>query len=177
MGYENTLKIKGEIDERFKSNRTFIDRNNLESYKALLFGTCLCHYDSTDSVARKNIYSEIATLTRMYFWEIEEIWKYDLKKTLEECNNEFYVHGWEFAHDDYYDFNKEDYLHKVISDLFIYTICANVSMLDDKEKWEEKFSIISGIVENIYDTIFEILDHDFYDTYRNKEETEQEESY
>lgn len=177
MGYEATIKINGELDQKYKTYVTQINKSNNHMYKTLLIGTCLQHYDNLDCHKRKCLYEEIAMFVRLYVTTISDEWKLTLKKTLEENDNEFYVCGWDFAKNSSDETNIENIEEYVIEQLFLYATCANVEMISDEGKWHDKKTCVLDIVNDIEDSVWSFWDHEFYNDYKEKEGTTFEESY
>lgn len=177
MGYESTIKINGELDAKYKTDLVAFNNGLKNRYRAMLLGTCLQYHEDLSVSKRQLLYDEIATFVRLYVIEITEEWKFHLKETLKENNNEFYVRGWSFYNDRWIHMSIDELEAGLIQDLFLNSLCANVSLLDDSEKWNDKKEQIFCIVNEIEVNVCDIMDHEFYEEYKDKEENELNEDF
>lgn len=177
MGYESTIKINGEIDPKYKTDLKEFNSNLKDRYRAMLLGTCLQYHEDLSMSKRQLLYDEIAAFVRLYVMEITDEWKFHLKETLKENNNEFYVRGWSFYNGTWIRTTIDELEAGLIQELFLYSLCANVSVLDNSEKWHDKKGQIFDIVNEIEENVFDIMDHEFYEEYKDKEENELNEDF
>lgn len=177
MGFDATIKINGEIDSKFKTDLTEFNSNQKNRYRAMLLGTCMQYHEDLNMSKRQSLYDEIAVFVRLYVMEITDEWKFRLKETLKESNNEFYVRGWSFYNDRWIRTTIDELEAGLIQELFLNSLCANVSLLDNSEKWHDKKGRIFDIVDEIEENVFDIMDHEFYEEYKDKEENELNEDF
>lgn len=179
MGYDAKIKINGELDQKYQPFTVKGSQKQTEKWKTILLGTCMTGIEKREGVDMKSFYDNISMFVDLISYDVSEEWKHALKETLEENDNEYNVCGWSYSDRGLGDYvmSKDEYIAKVKQDLFLYSISLNVNFFEDEECWQRKLSIISETIEGIEETLWDILDHEFFREYKNKEGTEFEDDY
>lgn len=175
MGYECNFKIVGELDGQFKTWST--TKHDLNEYKTLLIATCMLDREQNGFYV-SSIYKDVAMLARLYFSMIEDVWKFQLNKSLEEDNSVHFC-GWDFSSrgDRFDEEDYENYKSKVIQNLVYIAINKCPSVMDDTGKYFEKIRLIEEELEGVEECIYDTLNHKLFDFYKDKDGSEFNESY
>lgn len=176
MGYEASFKIKEALDDRFKPIFREIKKDDIAKHRVILVATCMLEKKSDNSFDLHKIYEDIAIATRLYITYLTEDWKHDLKKSLEK-DNEVTVCGWEYSDTGRTHLDINELTNDIIERLFYISIDKSISILEDSEKYYNKLNLIKSELDELPDLIYDILMYDLYCTYKDKENSEFNESY
>lgn len=185
MGYEITIKIK-EYDERFKSSyREPIRPDELLADKVALEGYCLYPEESEGLLRLHQIAKSLMFHIRCYVNRVVQSWKLQKEKQFNESPpdedgyRELYYCGWGFAHEDSSEDTVESRIELFFEELFFLVITPTPDRFehDESNRYEKKLEQVKEVIDEIEGIIWEIMDHEFLDFYRAREDTKVEESY
>lgn len=174
MGYEASYKIVGELDQRFKPIFKKTSQQEINKYKNLVVGICMLVKD-LDVVGVSKLYDNISVYTKMYIQYIVNNWKVDLAEKLKE-SNEVHVCGWEFSRGRDFYTNIEDTISNTIERVFYIAINSTPDIFDDSERYYAKLNLIEEEL-NVEEFIWDIMEHDLFDTYAHKEDSNFNDSF
>jgi len=184
MGYEITFKIK-EYDEKFKGfSKEPLTDEELLIHKAAFEGYCMYPGDSNDSIRMHTIAKSLMFNLRLYTNYLVDSWKASKQKEFESLEpdengyRELYFCGWSYK-DEQRRETIDDLIDLTYSQLYFIVITPTPDRFNHEEsnRYQEKLNEIKDIIDEIECSIYEILNHEFLDFYRAKEDTIIEESY
>lgn len=186
MGYSTTFRLKGELDDKFKTWTTSYKKSDEKKYKVILDAVCMKAYDgfeSRDAWVLYKIYDKVHNSVQFYVRLIVENWKYCLNKTLKEHNNEINFCGWEHASDrDSPWESEEDLVDHFTESLFMLAINESNKPFggkrnEDDEEWYEKWQKVSDITSDIDECVVSLMDSQFINRYRDSEDADEDDGY
>ena len=183
MGYQTTFRLKGELDNQFKTWMKSVTKSELTKYKVVLEGICMLPIEKTDNMRGHTymykLYDDINTAVTMYVNYIVESWKIDLKNRIDE-NNEIWFCGWEFSdsgNDSPWE-NKEDLVDFFTEQLFLYVIQPTSGAFDYKnDDYYDKLQKVFDNINDIDDSVYDMMNHKFVNRYRDSEDAYESDGY
>lgn len=186
MGYSTTFRLKGELDDKFKTWTTSYKKSDEKKYKVILDAICMRAYDGLEgkeSWVLYKIYDKVHSAVQIYVRLIVENWKYSINKELKEHNNEINFYGWEHASDrDCPWESEEDLVDHFTESLFMLAINESNKPFggkrnEDDEEWYEKWQKVSDITNDIDECVVSLMDSLFIDRYRDSEDADEDDGY
>lgn len=186
MGYSTTFRLKGELDDKFKTWTTSYKKSDEKKYKVILDAVCMKAYDgfdSKDTWVLHKIYDKVHSAVQFYVRLLVENWKYCIGKTLKEHNNEINFFGWEYSGDrDCPWESEEDLVDHFTEDLFMLAINESNKPFggkrnEDDEEWYEKWEKVNSITRDIDECVVSLMDNQFIDRYRDSEDADEDDGY
>ena len=177
MGYDASFKFTGELDSRFKTFRKELKPETIHEYKMLLVGVCLINR-SIEVKDLRSIYTDISLYTRMYISILEDNWKLQLQDRLKQEDGVMYFRGWDYARDSLMPYETvEECTNRTIESLYYIALTPTVNIYEDESKYYDKINRINSELEELDEYIWDIMNLDFYKTYKNAEGSNFQESY
>lgn len=182
MGYEVKFKIK-ELDNKFKPQFKDkpCDEDEMFKQKQILLNFIMIFPERGEYLNMNKIYNDFDMYFRIYVSYLEENWKWSIQERLKKDEwteeNEIYFCGWEFSQnrgDVDLDKTKEYYFEHLFN---IYSVVKTPDYFTDKEHYHDKYYDISKYIDEFTEAYYDELNKDFVNFYRDKEETEIDESY
>lgn len=186
MGYSTTFRLKGELDDKFKTWTTSYKKSDEKKYKVILDAICMRAYDGLEgkeSWVLYKIYDKVHSAVQIYVRLIVENWKYSINKELKEHNNEIKFYGREHASDrDCPWESEEDLVDHFTESLFMLAINESNKPFggkrnEDDEEWYEKWQKVSNITNDIDECVASLMDSLFIDRYRDSEDADEDDGY
>lgn len=183
MGYSTTFRLKGELDDKFKTWTTSYKKSDEKKYKVILDAVCMKAYDGfegRDTWVLYKIYDKVHSAVQFYVKLLVENWKYCIGKTLKEHNNEINFFGWEYSGDrDCPWESEEDLVDHFTEDLFMLAINESNKPFggkrnEDDEEWYEKWEKVNSITRDIDECVVSLMDNQFIDRYRDSEDADED---
>lgn len=161
MGYQITWKTKDlpELDSKFKTSWKDFESLSISIQEAKLdFIVTLLKCNNTTVFQQE--YKIIKFKYTYYKFLLQEKWKLDLQKRLEE--EEIWFYGWEYSRDESY----ED-IDNLFEELIILAFTTKESdSISNSEYFTDKKVKINDILVEMEDNVIYTMSHEFVDTYR-----------
>ena len=176
MGYETHFRLKGELDNRFKSWMKEVKKEEIERQKNVLLATCmLTKLDKGDSFELSKAYETISMAFRMYLNYLVESWKISLQQRLDyedeyDKKGEVYFCGWNHAEGNGGPTweSEEDIINYFVPNIFLLAVEPCASPFDrENDTYHEKLEQISEYVDDIECSVIDMMDGQFISFYRN----------
>jgi len=183
MGYSTTFRLKGELDDQFKTWMRNVTKSELTKYKVVLEGICMLPVEKDENMRGHTymykLYGDINTAVSMYVKYIIESWKADLKNRIDE-NNEIDFCGWEYCdsrNDSPWE-NDDDLTDFFTEQLFLYVIQPTQGAFEYKnDDYYDKLQKVSDSINEIEDSVYSMMNHKFVERYRNSEDADESDGY
>lgn len=182
MGYQTNFRLKGELDDKFKSFYSKeISKKEIQRYKSALVAVCM---DELPKDKRSNffeltrvfdiLYTSVQACVNIYI----ETWKQNLKDRFED--NEIHFCGWEFS--DGRDIsiwdNEEDLICFYVNDLFEVLISPSSSRFDkDNDTYYTKLQQVSDQVDSLEESVWSLMNQEFINFYRDNDKADESDGY
>lgn len=183
MGYETTFRLKGGLDDQFKTWMNKVSQSDLTKYKVVLEGICMLpvNRDERDRsfTYLDTLYGDIRMGVAMYVKYIVEKWKVSLKARIND-KNEIWFCGWEFsdsARDSLWD-DEDDLTDFYTEQLFLDVIQPTQGAFEYKnEDYHIKLQQVSDTIKGIEDSVYDMMNHKFVERYRDSEDAYESDGY
>lgn len=176
MGYEATLKITKEINNKYKTFLT--EPYDIETERNILLCLCMGDRSETDNRAADytKLHKEISFAANMYVHVLSENWKYSLKQELENNDNKFYICGRTYGSDSYDEI--DDIKKELAKTLMLLCInhCAN-PFEEETRTYDKKRELVEDTIEDVEYQVSYSLNHQFYNDYLEDDKSNLDESY
>lgn len=183
MGYQTTFRLKGELDDQFKTWMKSVTKSELTKYKVVLEGICMLPVEKNDNMRGHTymykLYGDINTAVSMYVEYIIESWKIWIKDRINE-NNEIYFCGWEYSNSGNNSpwESKEDLVDFFTEQLFLYVIQPTQGAFEYKnDDYYDKLQKVSDSINEIEDSVYGMMNHKFVNRYRDSEDAYESDGY
>lgn len=183
MSYNTTFRLKGELDSQFKTWMKSVTKSELNKYRVVLEGICILPVEKSENqrghTYMYKLYSDIYTAVSMYVKYLIENWKIGLKSRIDE-KNEILFCGWRFSDSGSgspWD-NEEDLTDFFTEQLFLYVIQPTKGAFDyENSDYDEKLQKVSDTINDIEDSVYEMMDKKFIERYRDSDDAYESDGY
>lgn len=179
MGYSTTIRLKGELDSKFKGWGKHSLPQDRQQYKSVLLATCRlisCDYENNKNSLTAYLtkaYKEISFAVTLYVNLIANDWKVSLEEELKNNENKTDLYGWQYS-DDYPRSAWEDldelksYFTDSLFQAAVYPTNSPYSKEDSEANSKEES--LNSYINDIEDCVWECLNTEFIRFYRNHPE-------
>lgn len=180
MSYKTTFRLKKEIDGDFVSWMAEINPEDLAKAKTIFGSTCMTAIDENSDkknhiIDKYKIWDSISSAMKQYIFLLREDWKVNLKSKINE-NNEVSFCGWNYSdgHGGSTFENLDAYSAFLMEQIYPIAISSTKGRFEkDNEDFYEKEHQIYEYINEMEDEVWEIMDQEFIERYRDNEDADE----
>lgn len=175
MGYETHFRLKGELDNKFKSWRKEPStEGEITEQRNVLIAQCMnFNTKSSDMVELTKIYRSTNFGIRMLVNMYTENWKLSLQNELAKENNETWFCGWECCRNDGTWESEDAVINWFTEQLFFEIFRPH----DGDDAYFDRLQALKESLEDLEECSRECMRYQFIERYRNSEDAEESDGY